>query len=427
MLRKLSLAVPLAVFASIASAAPARAQNNDIEERAGLEGTLLRKGALELFTPENASSDPSSDYRRSLDVIDVFLIRYDREDLASDDRNLYDRCIAGLLKNVRVANLSAGGVGIKDRIDAALLREGFTDYGSMVHHLDELSRTALGDAGRAATLSDTGKALPVIDSSKELVAALSDCARDVVRTALTYHTLSEVETVNSADLFDILKQQKEAYDELIAIRDAAARNDSGVYEKLKDWKINQQKRFGSIIDLQQRALEHVLSDVQGRVRLAVDGQTYTVSQKFAKDWQTYQQSLVTIGSRLSAFEDLRIYASTKNDLPQPALGDTFVYDIRFSQSLEDQIVLHGKKPVNHTEAVIPLRFTAVLPIGSTFRIRFPKGVTGEYTVVGDSADNVLYIGDKPGFKLDSTDGVVVTYTHAKWASGRHTVYVEQKK
>src|SRR3989344_5088343 len=192
-------------------------QNVDVKQtRKELEGTILSKGLLSAFFPANVSVNTSSEYRRALDTMDVFLLAYNREQLSGDDQVFYDRCIDALLANAHVPNLTSGGVGVNDRVWNLLEREGIADYSARLRNLSELSRTLLGEAGKVATSGGKHNDIQRYADAAHEVAAYAD---ELVRTAVAVQPLpGPAAPVGYDQLVSIVKSHKEAYDELMELK-----------------------------------------------------------------------------------------------------------------------------------------------------------------------------------------------------------------
>src|SRR3989344_4280095 len=156
--------LPLALVAGFSGDAAAQEKLADRVEDARLEDTVT--DLLPALVPENASADPNSDYRQALDATSEFLLK-------NKPGPLYDQCITALLQNMYGTQ--------RDRIWDILDREGITDYKNQMHTLEIMSRNALGNAGRAATLSDN---LGAINAWKSYTQVLRDNAAQMAMAAL---------------------------------------------------------------------------------------------------------------------------------------------------------------------------------------------------------------------------------------------------
>jgi len=403
--------LPLVLVAGLGGIASAQDKPKDgIEMQRDLEGTVFREGLLAKLNPDNASADPNSEYRRALDAVDEFLLK----DESDNNEALRDRCVAVLLQNAYVSNLSAGGVGINDSIWNILEREGVADYSRRLGKLAEQSRQALGEAGQDVTLNnDTSR----IDALEDYVRHLHVHAHDILHAAAVIQPKPRTYEQNDIeDVISVIKSHKQAYDDLIAIRDLMQRNDPAVYDKLKDWKKSQKERFDEILALQERALGDVMNLTSDWTTISDGHNSYIVSQRFARQWDSMKRSVADIGRRLSGFESLKKSVSGFN------VGDEVMFDVGYTTDIHTHIT--GQSPKGR-EAVIPAELSRVLKIGAQFRVQFGAGGnSGTYTVVG--IGDALYLGSDPK-KIPSLDGATGFYLHDNFAAGSHHILLENEK
>jgi hypothetical protein len=388
-----------------AAALPVYAQDMKEKQRE-VEGTLLRKGALDRLNPENASADPDSVYRNALNGIDIFLRGVDSVDF----RETRNRSVDVLLANLFVDNHVSGGIGLNDRVRRILKREGMLNYASQLHELAELSEVAVEQGRRNP---EEKRVL------KERVERFLLLAERIPEIALASRFQMQVYPEREDKIARIVKSEGYAYRSLIALEKAVKMKDvKGVEKELGVWQRYQQHGFSQLLSLQEDAGGEVRQTLGNWTLINNNGTALIATEDFARDWGQNGENFYGAVARIK--KALRSFKEKKRSPVK------YVYHLGYGDEISMDELVSGRVPTVLSEAVLPQELDAVLDVGDTFMIQSHKDMTGQYTVVGFSKDGTMYCSGEPGLFLpDNTENFMIRYRPGNYKKGAHFFKIER--
>ncbi|HLC74914.1 MAG TPA: hypothetical protein VJH88_03595 [Candidatus Nanoarchaeia archaeon] len=413
------------VVLSTALGMPAQAQEQPKERTpeeyaALLKGGMIKKGWLDHLQPKNASADQNSDYRKALDGITEFLLKYDKETLPDGYKEWHQACVEALIQNLFVENYTAAGAGehiqgINERIRDALKKEGVMNYGEQLQDLVTAS-----DAAVAAAKTDPEQRSTFSEYCKQLVAQ----AESTVDVMLATRYQPSIEDVDDKALEEIIQTHKKAYDALKGVQKALGKKDAmEAVKKARAWASAQSKGFEQLLELQEKASAGAIyaTGQWATVNAYIDGKVavLTVTKQFADEWGERGEKMY------GPLEHLRKNVQTLEgkNTNENSLSKRLEYAVDFANNIPKDALVEGRVPTVHREAVVPIELADMLR-GNKLKVQIVGEGECTYPVVGFSNNGTIYLTGQPGLFLpkDITSWKI-EYWNDKYADNapRHSV------